>query len=295
MVGGWHDIFLPWQLRDYAALRAAGSRPYLTVGPWTHGSFGLFGAALREGVAWLHAHLRDEPAGVRERAVRLCVDGGGGWRDYDDWPPDVTRTGSWFLQTDAGLGPTAPNAAGTGASTLDRFRYDPADPTPSIGGPLLVSNVAGPRDNRALEARSDVLVYTSAPLDSDVEVIGPVTATIYSRASRPYFDVFVRLCDVEPSGRSLNVCDGLVRVVPGRHPVDAEGVQTIPVELWPTAYRFRSGHRIRLQVSGGAHPRYARNPGTGEPLATAVHLRPVEIEIFHEPDRPSSVHLPVVP
>jgi predicted acyl esterase len=103
------------------------------------------------------------------------------------------------------------------------------------------------------------------------------------------------LCDVEQSGRSLNVCDGLVRVVPGRHPIDAEGVQTIPVELWPTAYRFRSGHRIRLQVSGGAHPRYARNPGTGEPLATAVHLRPVEIEIFHEPDRPSSVHLPVVP
>ena len=294
MVGGWHDIFLPWQLRDYAALRSAGAQPHLTIGPWTHGSLGLFATALRESIAWLQWHLRrEQPAVARERPVRVCVDGGGGWRDFDDWPPDGVRTQSWFLRAGGGLEPSAPSTGATEASG-DRFRYDPADPTPSVGGPLLVSNVAGKRDNRELEARPDVLVYSSAALESDVELIGPVSATVLVRASRPHFDVFARLCDVEPSGRSLNVCDGLVRATPGRFPVDADGVHTTPVELWPTAYRFRAGHRIRLQISAGAHPRYARNPGTGESLATATGLRAVEIEVFHDADRPSAVHLPIV-
>jgi len=293
MVGGWQDIFLPWQLRDYAALRASGTRPHLTIGPWTHGSSGLFATALRESIAWLRAHLRNEPMGVRERPVRVYVDGAGGWRELDDWPPAGSRTTSWFLQSRGGLAPSVPASPGGGPTTADSFRYDPADPTPSVGGPLLMSNVAGQRDNRALEARSDVLVYSSAPLHTDVEVVGPVTATVYARASRAHFDIFARLCVVEPSGRSLNVCDGLARVTPGRFPVDADGVQAVAVELWPTAYRFRSGHRIRLQISGGAHPRYARNPGTGESLVSAVGLRPVQVDILHTPEHPSAVHLPI--
>jgi putative CocE/NonD family hydrolase len=177
--------------------------------------------------------------------------------------------------------------AGPAPSTPDRFVYDPADPTPAVAGPVLLANVSKPRDNSELEARADVLVYTGDVLRADLDVIGPVTASVYVRGSRPFFDVFVRLCDVDPAGRSMNVCDGLARVRPDRYPDAGDGVSAVEVELWPTAYRFRAGHRLRVQVSAGAHPRYPRNPGTGDPLASAVDLHPVTIEVLHEPDRAS--------
>ncbi|RKN50679.1 CocE/NonD family hydrolase [Micromonospora endolithica] len=285
LVGGWHDIFLPAQLRDYAALRAAGARPRLTVGPWTHGSPGLFVAALREGLDHLDTHLAGTPA-RRVAPVRVHV-GGGGWRDLPDWPPPHTPT-RWHLRGGGEL-----STAGAVASPPDRFWYDPADPTPSLGGPLLVAQRAGPVDNRAVEARPDVVVWTGAPLREAIEVIGPAHAEIHVRSELSHLDVFVRLCDVDRRGRSWNVCDGLVRVTPGRFP-SADGVVRVPVELWPVAHRFRRGHRLRVQVSGGAHPRYARNPGTGEPLGAAVTLRAGWREILHDPDRPSVVVLPVV-
>ena len=140
---------------------------------------------------------------------------------------------------------------------------------------MLLANAAGPRDNRELESRPDVLVYTSAPLASGLEIIGPVSATVYVRASRPYFDIFVRVCDVEPTGRSVNICDGLVRVT-AENPAT---VRDVRVDLWPAAHRFATGHRLRVQVSGGAHPRFARNTGSGEPLATATALVPVDVEV----------------
>jgi uncharacterized protein len=144
-------------------------------------------------------------------------------------------------------------------------------------------------DNRELERRGDVLVYSSRRLAGDVEVIGPVRATIRMRSSTPYFDVFVRLCDVTPAGRSYNVCDGLVRVAPGRFDRDADGTHPVTVDLWPTAYRFRAGHRIRVQVSGGAHPRFSRNPGTGAPLAATGPLRVSQREVCAG----SVLHLPI--
>jgi len=289
MVGGWHDIFLPWMVRDYAALRAAGARPHLTIGPWTHGSRGLTGTAFREGIAWLRAHLRDETEGLRERPVRLFVSGDDGWREFDDWPPPGNPDPQpWYLGPDGTVSPERP-----GASAPSAFVYDPADPTPSVGGPVLLANVAGPRDNRELEARPDVLVFSSAPLERDLEIIGPVSATVHVRASRPHLDVFVRLCDVDPAGRSVNVCDGLVRVTPGRPSADADGTLAVPVEMWPTAHRFRAGHRVRIQVSGGAHPRSARNTGTGDPLATAVALQPVRIQVLHDAQHATHVRLPV--
>ncbi|MGS2615172.1 CocE/NonD family hydrolase [Micromonospora sp. LZ34] len=288
MVGGWHDIFLPAQLRDFAALRAAGARPRLTVGPWTHGSPGLFVAALRDGLDWLDEHLAGRPAG-RTAPVRVHVGGvGGGWRDLPDWPPPATPT-RWHLHPAGALATDPPVP-----STPDGFWYDPADPTPSLGGPLLVAQRAGPVDNRPVEARPDVLTWTSPPFAGPVEVAGPVHTEIHVRSELSYLDVFVRLCDVDRRGRSWNVCDGLVRIEPGRYPVDAAGAVRVPVELWPTAHRFAAGHRLRLQVSGGAHPRYARNPGTGEPLGTAVTLRAGRREILHDPEHPSAVVLPVV-
>ncbi|MEV0330597.1 CocE/NonD family hydrolase [Micromonospora echinospora] len=288
MVSGWHDIFLPAQLADHAVLRAAGTPCRLTVGPWTHGSPGLLLAALREGLDWLDTHLAGRRPATVAPPVRVHVGGdGGGWRDLPDWPPPVGRS-SWHLHPDAALRPEAP-----AESAPDRFRYDPADPTPSLGGPLLVAQRAGPVDNRPVEARSDVLTYTSAPLTAPLEVVGPVHAEMYVRSELAYLDVFVRLCDVDPRGRSWNVCDGLVRLWPGRFPTDDTGAVRVPVPLWPVAHRFAPGHRLRVQVTGGAHPRYARNPGTGEPLGVAVELRTGWREVLHDPAHPSAVHLPV--
>ncbi|MEU9826033.1 CocE/NonD family hydrolase [Micromonospora chersina] len=289
MVSGWQDIFLPAQLDDYARLRAAGARPRLTVGPWTHGSPGLLVAALREGLDWLDEHLAGRPAPGRA-PVRVHVGGaGGGWRDLPDWPPPAEPV-RWHLHAGRMLAPAPP-----AGSAPDRFRYDPADPTPSLGGPLLVAQRAGAVDNRPVEARPDVLTYTSAPLAGAVEVVGPVRAEIHVRSELSYLDVFVRLCDVDRRGRSWNVCDGLVRVAPGRFPRDASGVVRVPVTLWPAGHRFAPGHRLRVQVSGGAHPRYARNPGTGEPLGTAVTLRAGWREVLHDSEHPSALVLPVVP
>ncbi|MGC9668522.1 CocE/NonD family hydrolase [Planosporangium sp. 12N6] len=311
MVGGWQDIFLPWQLDDYAALRDAGARPRLTIGPWTHGSFGLARHSIVESVAWFHEFTGDAgaagadgdargngrgrrraaPARPREAVVRVHLGGADEWWEFDDWPPAGARTRDWYLWPDAGLGAAPPGPAGPPT----RFRYDPADPTPAVGGPRLAANVAGRRDNRALEARPDVVTFTSAPLDRPVTAVGPVAATVHVRAGGEHFDVFVRLCDVTPDGRSWNVCDGLVRVTPDRFPPDGDGVRAVHVDLWPTAHRFLAGHRVRVQVSGGAHPRFARNTGTGEPLATATRLRPVDIEVRTDARYPSALHLTELP
>jgi putative CocE/NonD family hydrolase len=152
---------------------------------------------------------------------------------------------------------------------------------------------AGPKDQRALEARPDVLVYTSAVLDHDLEVIGPVQAELFVQSSLEHTDFFARLCDVDPSGKSINISDALVRLIPGRPLREPDGTLRACMDLWPTAYRFKRGHRIRVQVSSGAHPRWARNPGSGEPLATAQTLCAADQTVFHDPAHPSAIILPV--
>ncbi|HEY1486671.1 MAG TPA: CocE/NonD family hydrolase [Micromonosporaceae bacterium] len=272
MVGGWYDIFLPWQLADYDRLRAAGAQPRLVIGAWTHASTDLLAQSIREGIDWFREQLSGEST---EKPVKLYVGGANEWRTYDEWPP-AARTQEWFLGPDRTLSTIPTAAAGS-----DHFRYDPADPTPSPGGPLLTQE-AGRVDNAGVETRADMLVYTSDVLSDDVEAIGPVTADIHLRTSSPHFDVFVRICDVAPNGRSENVCDGLTRI--------DDGAETVRVELWPTAYRWRAGHRIRVQVAGAAHPRYARNTGTGEPLGKATTLQSVDYEIALGA---STINLPV--
>ena len=149
-------------------------------------------------------------------------------------------------------------------------------------------------DNRELEARADVLTYTTAPLDGALEAIGPVSVELYVRASRPDFDVFARVCDVDVNGASWNVCDALARVAPGRFELVAENLWRVELELWPCGHRFAAGHRIRLQVASGAHPRYARNPGTGEDPYRATRLQAVDIEVLHGSEHPSALVLSVL-
>lgn len=289
IMGGWYDLFLDWQLKDYQALRAAGRHPFLLIGPWAHVDSSGPSMMMRETLAWLRAYLKGDPGDLREAPVRLFVMGAKQWRDFSDWPPPAQGE-RWYLQPGGALASTPPPL-----SEPDHYRYDPADPTPAVGGNSLGARKhMGPKDNRNLEARADVLLYTSAVLEHDVEVIGPVTAELYVRSSLQHTDFFARLCVVEPSGKSINVCDGIVRLTPGWPVPQADGSVRIQIDLWPTAYRFRRGQRIRVQVSSGAHPRFARNLGSGEPLATAMTLRVADQAIYHDPEHPSAILLPIL-
>jgi putative CocE/NonD family hydrolase len=288
LMGGWYDIFLHWQLQDYQALRAAGKQPYLLIGPWTHTSSTNAGKIIRETLAWLDTHVKGKRDQLHEMPVQLFVMGENRWRHFADWPPPV-QSERWYLQAGGGLAPTIPSA-----SEPDRYRYDPADPTPAVGGNSLgAAKHMGPKDNRSLEARPDVLVYTSAVLEQDLEVIGPLTADLYVRSSLEYTDFFARLCVVEASGKSINLCDGILRLTPGSIPPQPDGSLHISIEVWPTAYHFRKGQRIRVQISSGAHPVFVRNLGTGEPLATGTKLRVADQTVYHDPEHPSAILLPV--
>jgi putative CocE/NonD family hydrolase len=139
-----------------------------------------------------------------------------------------------------------------------------------------------------------VLVYTTAPVDRDLDLMGDVEARIHVRTEVPHADVFVRLCDVDTRDVSRNITDGILRLRPGSPAPGPDGTVVAAVEMWPTGYRLRRGHRLRVQVSGGAFPRFARNHGTGEPIADAVAMRPCRHEVFHDPARPSHITLPVL-
>ncbi|KAB2339824.1 CocE/NonD family hydrolase [Actinomadura rudentiformis] len=290
MTGGWYDIFLPWQLKDYAALRAGGHHPYLTIGPWFHADAKMMRDSISESIRWFRAHLLDEPSELRADPVRLYVTGAGEWRDFPDWPVPGMREERWHLQPGGGLSPDAPPE-----SEPDTYRYDPAHPTPFLGGPTLLGDTRPQTDQRRLERRRDVLTFTSEELTEDLEAIGPVSADLHVRSNREHTDFVVRLCDVAPDGTSLNLCEGMRRLVPGPPEPDGDGVRHVAVELWPMGHRFAAGHRIRVQVCSGAYPRVARNTGTGDPIGTATDMVTADQEIFHAPGHPSAIMLPVLP
>lgn len=292
LVGGWYDIFLPWMLEDYMSLRAAGREAEIVIGPWTHTAPGLLGAGHREGIAWLRAHVLGDDRRAHRAPVRLRMTGeptARPWREFAAWPPPGTAERRLYLGAGGRLRDDGPGPA---AETGDGYRYDPADPTPSLGGPVLLSREPVV-DNRPLEARPDVLTYTTGPLPSAVEAIGPVRVELFVRANAPWFDVFARVCDVDPAGASWNVCDALARN--GEVEAGPDGVHRVAFDLWPAGHRFAAGHAIRLQVASGAYPRYARNPGTGEDPASTTTARPVDVEILHGTRHPSVLVLPRTP
>jgi putative CocE/NonD family hydrolase len=289
LVAGWYDLFLAEQVRDYLRLRQAGRHTRLTIGPWAHTNAKVVGAALRDALSWFDTHLRAGPESRPDRPVRLYVMGTDRWVDLSDWPPPASKQ-RWHLHPDGRLDPRAPNR-----SAPDAYRYDPGNPTPGVGGASLDMRNAGPRDQRRREERPDVLCYTSDPCRTDLTLAGPLQAEVFVRTSQPHVDMFVRLCDVGPSGRSRNISDGILRVDPDRIKAADDGTRRISVSMAPTAITFRRGHRLRVQVSSGAHPLFARNVGSGERLATAARLVATNVEVFHDPDRPSSIVLPFSP
>ncbi|WP_190123830.1 CocE/NonD family hydrolase [Streptomyces inusitatus] len=282
LITGWHDVLAGQTLEQYGRLRRAGCETALLVGPWTHTSALQQGwpEVFAESLAWLRAHLHEDRSGLRPTRVRVHIGGENSRRDLDDWPRDPAAT-PWFPTPQGHLTPRPPTDSLPTAS----FRYDPADPTPSLGGPLL-SPAAGPRDNSALEARDDVLTFTGPPLTEPVDILGPVSALLSLSTDTGHAHVFTRLCDVDARGRSVNVCDGLGRVT-----TTGETPSRVTVLMSSAAHRFAVGHRIRWQISGGAHPRFARSPGTGATPVDAAVLTPVHITLH--PD--SALTLPHAP
>jgi putative CocE/NonD family hydrolase len=277
MIGGWRDIFLPWQVKDFEAMQARGREVWLTIGPWSHAALGGAAESVRQGLDLFSTHSHgSRPFAGRDR-VRLYVMGADTWRDYSRWPPPDSRQERLFLQPTSQLSPTAPSAA----SDPTVFIYDPSDPTPAVHGPTLMGGARTP-DMSSLERRTDTVAFTSAALSSDMEAIGPVRVELHVRSDRPHTDFYACLCDVDGAGRPLHVADGYLRLRPGDPPQDAEGVRRVSIECWPVAYRFTRGHRLRLIVASGAHPRYARNLGTGEPLGTGTRMLVARQEIFHD-------------
>ncbi|MGN9843962.1 CocE/NonD family hydrolase [Nonomuraea sp. H19] len=269
LVGGWRDFMLPALIRDYRELRRAGREPYLTIGPWSHWDTEASLTSTREGLLWLRAHLLGDRTGLREAPVRIHLGGAGEWLDLDRYPPPGVQPQSLRLQPGGALAPAMPPE-----SEPDRLSYDPADPTPDPQPPPQVIGIRRAHGERVLRNRADVLTYSGEPLPEDLDVIGVPRALLHVSSEAPSADFYVRVCDLAPSGKATHVSDGLQRFTP--LPASAE------FGLWPTAYRFRRGHRIRVQITAGAFPRWDRNPAAGVRL------------VHHDPARPSAVLLPVL-
>ena len=285
MIAGWYDIFLPWQLRDFMRAQDAGRDVRITIGPWMHAAPAGASESVRQSIA-----LFQERFGVERRAasynrarVRLFLMGAGEWREYPAWPIPNSAERMYYLGSGGDLSSGAP--AAESSSTFD---YDPARPTPSLHGPSIEGR-NGSGDMAELERRPDVLIFSTEPLASDLDAIGPVTAEIYLRSNTEHTDLYLCLCDVTEQGRSTNVCDGYTRLRPGT----ATDVRKVDVEFWPTAYRFRRGHRLRVIVASGAHPRYSRNFGSAESLGDAETMVVAHQEILHGPGHPSAIRLTV--
>ncbi len=306
-IAGWNDLFVQGGIDAYMAMAALGRPARLVIGPWTHVTFAdpigelCFGArAARTGApVFPHGDLNDEqlawfrryldPAAVAGEddgpPVRIFVMGRNEWRDETAWPLARAREQRWHLHADATLSPRAPESD----ATPSEFAYDPADPVPTVGGQTVLAAAypAGPRDQARVEARPDVLVFTSEPLEHDLEVTGRVRAVLHAESTAPSTDWVARLCDVHPDGRSYNLCDGIVRVAQG-----ADRCGPVEIDLWSTSNVFLAGHRLRVHVTSSSFPRWDRNLNTAN--QRHPHFETAHQRLHHDTQRPSWIELPVV-
>jgi putative CocE/NonD family hydrolase len=270
-------------------LREAGKNPYLTIGGGHHFSTIASMIELTEGLRWFDAHLKGDKSAIRQKPVRLYVMGIRQWRDYDQFPPANTRPTPFYLHQGGELSADTPQY-----ETPDHYTYDPQHPTPYIGGTQFHLWNAGKRDNRRIEQRDDVLVYTTTPLSAPLEIIGYVRLQLYVYTDVPCTDFYGRLCDVHPDGRSYNICDGLTRLSKKTVAAQSDGTYCIEVDMWATAHHFKVGHRLRLQIASAAHPRWSRNLCVDAPFLTCTEHQQAHQQIFHDADHPSALILPMV-
>lgn len=320
-IAGWNDLLLQSDLdhfvsmKTHAATEDARRLTRLVVGPWAHAAFtpfvgdvdfGFRAAGilidLREDLTGLHrrwfdARLKGIPSGIDQEApVKLFVMGRNRWRDEDAWPLARAASRRWHVHRDGSLTERPPERTEPSVFTMD-----PDDPVPTTGGTLLMPGryTRGPREQSPVEARPDVLVFTSGPLNADLEVTGRVWARTWIAADTVDTDVVVKICDVYPDGRSYNVVDGIQRArfrdgLYDPKPLTPGEPTPVGVDLMSTSHVFLAGHRIRVQIAASDFPRYDRNPGSGESSTVAKRVLPQRNQLFHDPERPSYVELPVV-
>ena len=317
---GWFDCFQNDCLYAFRLLRAraatekARRHSRFVIGPWSHGEpmgdYPLTGEPAqlpfqRLQQAFCSALLADPEAdplpGVP--AIQWYMLGAGEWRSSPDWPPPESVPTAFHLRS----GGAANTRSGDGALTReapaadeppDAFRYDPLDPVPTRGGHF-IEQPAGSFDRQDLEDRADVLCYTSAPLERDLDVAGRVRLSLWASSSAPDTDFTAQLVDVFPDGRAFNLAGGIQRARARNATGDAFLSPGEPsrfeIDLWSIAVRFRAGHRIRLEISSSDFPAYARCLNTTDPIVDAATPVVADQRIFHDAARGSVLTLPVMP
>ena len=329
VMGGWYDLYAPQAFDQFNGLRlhggsAAARQSRLIMGPWPHHlgndlpgaprtgdiDFGASAAVSINGIerAWFDRWLKGNgQAAADEPPLRLFVMGINQWRDEREWPLARTDWQPWHLHSDGG----ANSVRGDGVLSLhqprdepaDTYVYDPNFPVQSRGGANCCTphiEPWGPYDQRPVEARSDVLCYTSAPLESDLEVIGPIKLVLHAATDGLDTDWTAKLVDVSPSGYAMNLCDGIVRARYRQGQDQARlltpgAVEAYEIEVGVTANVFKRGHCIRLEVSSSNFPRFDRNLNTGNDPATDSEIRVARQRVLHDRVHPSHLILPVIP
>ena len=325
-IAAWYDIFQGGSLRNYMGLKAhagndaarAGQHLLVTVGGHAGGGrhigavdFGPAAAEFDENnltLDWYdYLFLGKQNEFANGKPVRIFVMGKNEWRDEEDWPMKRAKETRYFLHAirnansisgDGGLSTASP-----GAEAADSFVYDPANPVPTVGGPLCCDGqhqAAGPRDQKEVEARQDVLVFSTEPLEADLEVTGPVTLDLFAKTSAADTDFTGKLVDVAPDGTAINLTEGILRAryrestKAAPKPITPGEVYEYKIDLWSTSNVFLKGHRIRLEVSSSNFPRFDRNLNTGKDDATDGEMVKATNTILHDGAHPSALILPVV-
>jgi hypothetical protein len=287
---GWYDLFLEDCGKQFNRLRDRGADVELTIGPWTHGevlSKGL-GQTITEATTFLRDVIGLEAQPAPRRAVRLLEIGSGSPVELDAWPPASADSITLHIHADGHLR-NQPASSQEAASTT--YRYDPADPTPSFGGATNASKGAGAADNGVLEARADVVTFTSEPMPADTHLLGCPTVSLRFDSDREQTALFVRLCVVAPDGASTNFTDRLS--ILRKTDRDAAGGWDVAVTLPPTCIAVPAGTALRLQISSGAYPRFMRHPGTTESSTTTSVFHPANQTVHHDAAHPALVTLPL--
>ncbi len=324
-VAAWYDIFQGGSLKNYLGLKAgagnaaarSGQRLMIIVGG--HAGNGPKSVRSISGptrhfdenaitVEWYDYLLQGKQNQfATDKPVRLFVMGENQWRSEDAWPLARAKETHYFLHsagqanTSAGNGLLSTDA--TGPEQADNFTYDPADPVPTVGGPLCCDPEhlpAGPRDQRGVENRKDVEVYTTAALEHDTEVTGPVTLDLYAKSSAVDTDFTAKLVDVWPNGFAQNLTEGILRAryrnsTAAAEPIVPGKVYEYKIDLWSTSNVFLKGHKIRLEVSSSNFPRFDRNLNNGKNAGADTTFEKADNTIYHDREHPSALLLPVVP
>lgn len=315
-VGAWYDIFLGGTIKNYLGLKAgAGNffakenqRIVIEIGGHAGGGQKIgdvdFGPDARWDstgllIRWYDFLFKQAPNGLdKEKPVRVFTMGENKWRDFDTWPPAEAQPKRFYLNS-AGK---ANSSAGDGqlissppvAGAADTFKYDPTNPVPTRGGPLCCQQdllLPGPKEQADVERRDDVLVYSTAALESNLDVTGPVTLELWIKSSAASTDFTGKLVDVWPNGFAQNITEGILRL----KKVDRES-QRITIDLWATSNVFQAGHKLRLEVSSSNFPRFDRNLNTGDPdIAHATRHVVAENMVLHDKEHPSGLVLSVMP